>query len=316
MGKAPEPPSLGRSSMFGKMHLSSRQSAPEYGFGSGDRATRARVHVTEDHAKNANHSFHSPGPIYPPKSSLGKMPLSRNETGYQYTVGRESRFPSYEENKMGFANPTANGKNFSPGAGTYQHTSSVGRQSDSTKPTKPSYVFGNGSRQGETKVFYSKEHAEKDMPRVSPGPVVCNTTSSVGMQPSSVKPTNPSWVLGSESRFKYEHAERASKIPGAGQYEADVALGQQTMSKKKSLPSYSFGTGGREQLRKVFISKDHTKDLSGTNSPGPATVELVGSVGKQVSSKKKSSAAWGFGSAKRFVYNTHKAPGPGAYEPQ
>jgi len=304
--------------MFGTMHVSHRRTAPSQGFGSSDRGTRSKVHITEEHAKYANHGFHSPGPVYPAKSSLAKQEVSNKPSAPGYSFSGDTRFPSYEADKTTIANPTNNGKFLVPGSGTYEPALALGKQADSNKPTLPDFSFGTASRDAESRKFISQEHAKTDYARVSPGPTVCNMKSSMGVQTASTKESAPQWVMGSDQRFRYDYVERGAKCPGAGQYEAKPALGNQVLSKKKTGPSYSFGSCERDQQKKVYISRDHQKDSHGQMSPGPATVGLPGSCGRQPSSKKPTSSSWGFGTAKRFVYNTHtKAhPGPGSYEYQ
>ena len=45
--------------------------------------------------------------------------------------------------------------------------------------------------------------------------------------------------------------ERAAKLPAAGSYDHHPGMGVQTMSKLKSMPQFSFGTGNRDMQVKV-----------------------------------------------------------------
>ncbi len=171
--------------------------------------------------------------------------------------------------------------------------------------------------QGERKMFLSHEHAKVDFPTENPGPGAYSTVPACGHQPTSAKATAPSWVQGTSERFKYDYVERSKSVPGAGQYEANVAMGDQTLSKKLSFPKYGIGTSVREKRAILYISKEHSKDKHGIGTPGPVTAVLPPSVGKQPDSRKKTAAAWGFGSAQRLVYkDLRKTPGPGAYDYQ
>merc|ERR1712146_616366 len=122
------------------------------------------------------------------QSSFGSMESSKLDNARSYSFSRESRFPSYDEVRHSFSNPTANGKYDVPGVGSYQAPSALGKQAESTKLSHSGSRFGSSER-GITGIYLSKEHAE-----------------------------------------------RAARIPGAGQYEAPPSLGAQPLSKKKTLP--------------------------------------------------------------------------------
>lgn len=101
-------------------------------------------------------------------------------------------------------------------------------------------------------------------------------------------------------------------------------FGDQPEGRKKSAPSFGFGTASREQAGKVFVSQEHTAlATAGTQSPGPAVYLLPPSVGgKQPDGRKYDPPSWGFGTAARFrtkalakAPDGHRGnnPGPGAY---
>mmetsp|Transcript_13100 Transcript_13100/g.15822 ORF Transcript_13100/g.15822 Transcript_13100/m.15822 type:complete len:302 (-) Transcript_13100:366-1271(-) len=292
-------------SMFGKQHDSRKETAPAFGFGSSDRNGATKVFVTAEHAKSS-YGKESPGPVYELKSSLGKQESSKNESSPLFSFGTADRFA-----KPAGSVPT---RYSVPGPGAYQATSSIGKQGDSTRQSAEAYGFGSSTRVHQQKVFLSPEHAKTNYGEASPGPSVYNAKSAVGKQPDSKKDTAPSWVFSSEERFKYDYVERAAKVPGAGQYNSIGAVGSQADSKKQSLPKYSFGSSQREQRSKVYISPDHEKSSYGHNSPGPASVGGKSALGKQCSSKNPTGSSWSFGSAKRFVYNESRTPGPGNYD--
>ena len=66
----------------------------------------------------------------------------------------------------------------------------------------------------------------------------------------------------------------------------------QTESTKKSMPSYGFGTSTRMQANKVYWQGKATGE-GDTRNPGP-TYSLKSSVGSQVQSDRRTSAAFGF----------------------
>lgn len=109
----------------------------------------------------------------------------------------------------------------------------------------------------------------------------------------------------------------ALQSPGAGTYEAPSALFNQASSKKPTAPRTRVGTAGRDQQRKVFVSKGHERESQGAHSPSPNAY----SPKHTFNSKVKSSGGWGFGSGDRFSEvksNNGKelkvlTPGPGSY---
>lgn len=290
-------------SMFGQQHDSKKTTSPIFGFGSADRVQLQKVFLTPEHSKS-DYGKNSPGPIYDLKSSVGKQASSKNYSASEFSFGTADRFAKAK---------TGPGQSV-PGPGAYQSPSSIAKQVPSAKTTAPDYGFGSSTRAHAEKVFLSEEQAKIQYGAGSPGPSVYQSKSSVGKQPSSKNESAPSWVFSSEERFKYDYVERAAKIPGAGQYGHTSAVGIQAQSAKKTLPKYSFGTSTRNRRHKVYISPDHEKQHFGEMSPGPASIGPTTSVGKQQSSKMPTAAVWGFGTAKRFVYNDSRNPGPGTYD--
>lgn len=290
-------------SMFGTQHDSKKSTAPIYGFGSADRQQLQKVFLTPEHAKS-DYGKMSPGPIYDLKSAMGLQSSSKKVSAPLFSFGTSDRF----------AKPKTGPGLSVPGPGAYQSPSSLGKQGDSSKNSAPDYGFGSSTRSHQEKVFLSEESAKINYGVMSPGPSAYQSKSSVGVQASSKNDTAPSWAFSSEERFKYDFVERAAKIPGAGQYGHTSAVGVQADSKKKTLPNYSFGTCTRARRHKLYVSPEHEKSNYGENSPGPASIGPMTSLGRQMSSKTPSSSTWSFGSAKRFVYNDSRTPGPGTYD--
>ena len=52
--------------------------------------------------------------------------------------------------------------------------------------------------------------------------------------------------------------------------------------------------------KKVYVSRDHEREVLGHQSPGPNMYILPNSVGPQISSKNKSAPSTRFGSSDRF----------------
>jgi len=94
-------------------------------------------------------------------------------------------------------------------------------------------------------------------------------------------------------------------------------FGVQATSKRRSAPSFGFGSSTRSQAAKVFLSADHAKLSTPGFSPGPSAYTLRASVGSQADGRKASSPQWVFGSSDRFIQASRKEvqnPGPGAYD--
>ena len=92
-------------------------------------------------------------------------------------------------------------------------------------------------------------------------------------------------------------------------------FGDQAHSKRRSSPSYGFGSSTRNQAGKVFLSTDHAKLSTPGFSPGPTVYTLHTSLGTQADGRKLSSPQWAFGSSDRFSYEKKGMQIPGALHP-
>merc|ERR1711934_699706 len=103
----------------------------------------------------------------------------------------------------------------------------------------------------------------------------------------------------------------------AGKPQVRSGFGEQCQSQRATAPTFSIGTAPNHvTVPKEYISPEHEKSVNaGIHSPGPAAYETKSSLNSQVSSKKKTSAAFSFGSASRFKNSTGAggSPGPGSY---
>ena len=93
-------------------------------------------------------------------------------------------------------------------------------------------------------------------------------------------------------------------------------LGTQVSSARTSAPAYGFGSSTRAHAEKIFLSSEHAKLASKSNSPGPAVYTMRSTVGPQVDGALVSAPQWAFGSSPRFSgeVGNDKVPGPGMYE--
>eukprot|EP00908_Phaeocystis_cordata_P001930 Transcript_1207.p1 GENE.Transcript_1207~~Transcript_1207.p1 ORF type:complete len:308 (+),score=74.89 Transcript_1207:200-1123(+) len=196
--------------------------------------------------------------------------------------------------------------------------SMFGPQPVSARRSSPSYGFGSGTREGQAKLFVSNAHAAGSS-GFSPGPASIGARDSLGKQSDGRRVSAPTWVFGTGERFKYE-SRAATSAPGPGAYAFSGSFGQQTSSSIRSQPKFGFGSAGRQHVEKVFVSEEHNKSLFGTQSPGPASYGIKGSLGKQDTSRLgtgETQPSWVFGSTKRFQYDHVKraanSPGPGQY---
>jgi len=293
-----------------------KESAPNFGFGTSTRENREKVFVSQEHAALASGSVRSPGPIYNHLPAVGPQPTGSMASAPVWVFGTGQRFEA--ENKSTVDNPAP---------GKYDCQSSIGPQPAGHCKTQPSYGFGSGTRENQEKVFISNEHNNtSDFGRGSPGPAApYGTTTGVGKIPLSYAPScngitgrvknasQPAWVMGKAERFDQIGS---SWVPGPGQYVLTDSVGAQADSKKKGAPKYGFGSSTREHREKVFVSQEHASVSSGGAwVPGPGQYAVQSLTGKPVvAGTQKSGAAWGFGTSKRFADTfKQRAPGPGMY---
>ena len=78
---------------FGAQPMSTRKSAPSYGFGAASRSTAQKVFVSQEHTALATAGMHSPGPavyLLPP-SVGGKQPDGRRADPPSWGFGTNNR---------------------------------------------------------------------------------------------------------------------------------------------------------------------------------------------------------------------------------
>jgi len=171
------------------------------------------------------------------------------------------------------------------------------------KKSAPSYGFGSATREQANKLFVSQEHTLiATGGTASPGPAHYLLPASVGgKQPDGRKKDPPTWSFGGADRFLYGYG-KPTKGPGPEEYTMHPSVGgKQPDGARANAPEYGFGTSTREQVKKLFISQQHTLTiLAGTQGPGPAKYNLPASVGgKQPDGRKKDPPTYSFGGAAR-----------------
>lgn len=201
-------------------------------------------------------------------------------------------------------------------------SSTFGSQMSSRRRSAPSFGFGVATREVANKVFISQEHTALATAGLhSPGPAVYMLPNSVGgKQPDGRRIDPPSYGMGKSSRFMTENI--ATRTPGPGAYGGlGSSMGPQVGGRYKTQPIAGFGTAERKHVRKVFISKEHQKtDNYGMDSPGPATIGLPPTTGRQVETKMRTNPSWVFSSSgrddpftKMQLKEGAKTPGPANY---
>lgn len=296
-----------RKSMLGKQHSSSHRSAPDYGFGTAERAQlSSKLFVSKDMVSD-KYGTASPGPVYAPKAVDGRF-----QTAPSSSFGTSHRYAFAAMKRSGA--PV-------PGPGQYTMPGSVSKQHDSQKFSYSSWKFGTSTRADQTKVFVSPEHAKTVTEFIdSPGPCAYGHKGSLGDQPDSRKSTNERFGMGTAERFYYDNTSQVEKSPpGPGTYTLRSAQGKQTTSDKPSYPISSFPRADRDRTAQtVYLGPKQQQAFWGRNSPGPAVYSPTASVGGQVSSEKPNVPKFGFGTSDRFAYinigqRAMQSPGPGAY---
>ncbi|MEW5299046.1 MAG: hypothetical protein WDW36_002096 [Sanguina aurantia] len=259
---------------FGRQVKSFNQSNPSWGFGTGSRDAFLKLYLSQEQAKAMNGN-NSQGAVYKNFSAIGPQPESK------------------------YLSATA------PGFGTAARKTGSARFSGAPGP-----VFGNATRDTQSKVWLDDELMKTYAGRESPGPNSYKPFEGIGKQVDSKYGSAPSWRQGTSERFR---GAPSGKDGDGSAWIQVAAIGKQAQSNKQTLPSFKIGTGQRDAAKKLFISKEHEKGQYGENSPGPVTGQFVSSIGIQTLSVKSSAPSWGFGTGKRIKDYGNEAPGPGAY---
>ncbi|KAL3924109.1 MAG: hypothetical protein SGPRY_004011 [Prymnesium sp.] len=163
------------STTLGPQVVSSRKSAPGYGFGTASRSAQSKVFMGVGLQHLVSHGHDSPGPsAYQQNTAVART--SSPAWGFGSAKTR-SKTSSLIPNQR----PSS-----APGPGAYRKDveSAVGKQQKSTRPSSAQYGFGTSNRTTASRVFISREHMagssfNADTSR-SPGPA-----SSANKRPAS-----------------------------------------------------------------------------------------------------------------------------------
>jgi len=299
---------------MGTQVVSSRKTAPKYGFGTASRKGQHKIFMGGAFQYTANYGVTSPGPsAYSHHNAIGRQVRTGRQTDAAWVFGTEHRAG------RGISDHRK-GRPSTPGPGSHcTDVGSVGRQSSSKRPSSAQYGFGTASRAAANKVFISQQHMAGSAFGAevfrSPGPA-----SAANKRPASA---GYSYGFGSEPRFQRVGAasnSTAGGAPGPGSYatqKTDHTFGKQPVSIRETNPLFGFGTATRDDMAQVFVSHDMAKNQQGgrTISPGPGEYKVPQGVGKQKTTRGRPAPAWGFGTSTRTPLRRSDVPGPGAYNP-
>lgn len=293
-------------SMFGQQVMSTRPTAPSFGFGSGPRVIPKNMFISSEHVKDCVPED-MPGPDhYEIAPTLGKQRLSKYQSAPELVFGTSERFGNRDRS--------------GPGPAAYSiRASSVGKQLVSTKSSSASYGFGSATRDHTDRVFISTAHSSAASVRPDgPGPANKHAiTGTIGRSEALLAARTAQF--SSDSRFKYaSQLKRLASTPGPGAYALGGSIGRQLTSNRATSNAYGFGSGDRRHAGKVFISSEHAKTVNIDASPGPAIVAGPSAFGKSSSTRGPTSNSWSFSKADRFGYQSrtiaaNNTPGPGSY---
>lgn len=270
---------------FGKQVISEDRTDPAYGFGTSNRDAGNKLYLSKEQTK-AMSGNNSQGAVYKYQSALGTQPESKYNSSAAIGFGSSSRSIKYGKNgvpgpgtynKGGgigvmqesqrstsprpvFGHSTRDGEakvwlddelmkttmgRDTPGPNSYKYPSGVGPQSDSKYSTLPAWKQGTADR-----------FQDKDGTRDFPGAGAYGTgVPAVGKQPMSSKRTLPHAKIGTSTRDgagkifvskEHEKSQHGKLTPGPTTCPVVHSFGSQTLSSKKTNPSFGFGTAKRD----------------------------------------------------------------------
>mmetsp|Transcript_32939 Transcript_32939/g.93346 ORF Transcript_32939/g.93346 Transcript_32939/m.93346 type:complete len:229 (-) Transcript_32939:142-828(-) len=202
--------------------------------------------------------------------------------------------------------------------------STFGPQCYSQRESFPVYSFTKGTN-SQLYRTYDKELAKHSLgDTCSPGPAAYQLPPSITGN-SGKRADFTTLAARGPHHLSHAHLSEATPAPGFhGRAAHTTSFGTQ-VGVLRTHPCYSFGSsGGRNPPESMYLSRDLAKTgpSLGTFSPGPQSVgpERFSSLGRQLNSKKSTSANATFGRATRFesvkkrVDRSNATPGPGSYD--
>eukprot|EP00191_Tetraselmis_sp_GSL018_P006500 CAMPEP_0177607174 /NCGR_PEP_ID=MMETSP0419_2-20121207/17762_1 /TAXON_ID=582737 /ORGANISM="Tetraselmis sp., Strain GSL018" /LENGTH=305 /DNA_ID=CAMNT_0019101709 /DNA_START=300 /DNA_END=1214 /DNA_ORIENTATION=+ len=296
----------GTRSSFGNQCLSQKTSSPRCTFGSSTRDKCLKSYLGPEFdratARSAGGRNSEYGPAYKTYSAFGKCVDSRKLSAEGSKFGTSPRM-------AWSAKPKSSG----PGPGSYKNTSSLGEQYVSHRRSGQKTSFGSASRDKESHVWLSEEHARVSPHSYStPGPGTYTLKGAIGKQPCTKN--EPSWRIGTADRFATTGRRVVEGYPAPCDYNTAVSsVGKQSLSRRKNPAAAAFGKSTRSAWESVYISSEHERASAGKHSPGPTTGIQTSSFSRQSVSPKRTYPSHRFGTAKRNPARGDSTPGPGSY---
>ena len=209
---------------------------------------KVKPHVTEDRLTDSM-GVPGPGKYYNPTkmSSFGKQQKSQKKSMATAKFGTSKR-SGIQKVYLGKEQAAKNPSKYTEEVGI-KHISSIGKQSMSKKKTNPSASFGKSSRFS-SNLSDPTKNVKYPMGR-----------SSMNKQAISTKKSSPSFGFGQGGRTNYnkQYFSKAHQAKMISSTTANVAysqgtrgMGKQSDSRKKTKPSFGFGTSGRGHSHKLY----------------------------------------------------------------
>jgi hypothetical protein len=209
---------------------------------------KIKPHVSEDRLTDSM-GVPGPGKYYNPSktSAFGRQQKSQKKSMATTKFGTSKR-AGIKKIYLGKEQAAKNPSKYTEEVGI-KHISSIGKQSMSKKKTNPSVGFSKSSR-------FTSHYADPTKNVKYPvGP------SSMTKQAISTKKSSPSFGFGQGGRSNY-HKQYLSKGHQAKMISTTTAnvafnqgtrgMGKQSDSRKKTKPSFGFGTSGRGHSTKLY----------------------------------------------------------------
>lgn len=156
-------------------------------------------------------------------------------------------------------------KNTVPGPGQYGAANYDKLAATSSRREAPKFSFGGQN-------IRAKSNPSRGSTPNNIGPNSYNNPSGIGRQTISIRPSSPTWGLGSASRAQVQTVcspgykpTPKSNNPGPGNYPIGQSVGRQVLSTSSSSPSYGQGTATRPNLSQK------------SPSPGPGLYKIPSS---------------------------------------
>mmetsp|Transcript_4601 Transcript_4601/g.9943 ORF Transcript_4601/g.9943 Transcript_4601/m.9943 type:complete len:226 (-) Transcript_4601:574-1251(-) len=207
-------------------------------------------------------------------------------------------------------------------------SAAFGVQSYSGRHSGPLYSFGTSTVEARANEYLGKEFCPHQVHlATSPGPGTYSPSDRAASH--GVHPGPPGsrvslrWSSDTTQSNPFGLPSHSFKgTPGPGRYHMPTStLGVPLPSAAcTSPPRFSWSRAStRESNQSVYVTRGHERERLGFHSPGPHTVgpDAFSSIGRQLSSKKRTNPTCAMSRAQRFLVlkgaDPSRTPGPGQY---